>query len=639
MSEATIYGTPLNLEKLAREFDEQWYLTTYAADLEELKQPGETALEFYLRLGGRLGHDPHATFSELYFRTLNPEVYQHLLATPAEFGFLVFLGGFGEEFPDLKTPTPAQSEHWRTLALAVDQRYLAETQEIDPSQYISPLDFYIQASLEAPISPSPDFSEHFYRATYPEVESNILKGNLISGYHHFVTCGLREGRRAISVGEFQRRLNVAQERERAFPGALEDARQLERQIPGISAALELGYITALEFLLEPVVINRRDGQEKGFLVFIPYYFPEIFFAGYLAFFKFLKSIKRLQRCDMKLVIVQKGGMKEQMERNLKRIGESFPDIAELFSSYHLLQEGRTIDVDGDYGVISYCAETHFVASDAARQMNITPVFFVQDYEPDFHGDGTLKTFARSAFELPHVGVYNSRKLYEYFRDQSGIGQTSSRRYQHATFENPIKPMPWDWEEFRARHAAKDKRRLIVYARPEVLGARNEFGIVVLALKQALRDGHLDAADWIFRGVGSMTAHLPIPLGNDAQLEMVPKLPLRDYEDMLLLGDIGISLISTPHPGIIHFQMASFGLATVTYATKGRSAEWLQAQSKNIVPSPVTIQGISDALARAAELATDLSARHHNAVRSVVHTDERDLDAAAEFVLRQKTPAR
>jgi hypothetical protein len=133
--------------------------------------------------------------------------------------------------------------------------------------------------------------------------------------------------------------------------------------------------------------------------------------------------------------------------------------------------------------------------------------------------------------------------------------------------------------------------------------------------------------------------MPIPLSNDAQLEMVPKLPLRDYEDMLLLGDIGISLISTPHPGIIHFQMASFGLATVTYATKGRSAEWLQAQSKNILPSPVTIQGISDALARAAELATDLNARHHNAERSVVHTDERDVDAAAEFVLRHKLTAR
>jgi WsaF, C-terminal domain len=350
-------------------------------------------------------------------------------------------------------------------------------------------------------------------------------------------------------------------------------------------------------------------------------------------------MKRLQRCKLTLVIVHKFGTKEQMGLNLKRISVSFPDIAELFSSYHLLQEGRTIDVDGDYGVISYSAETHFAASDAARQMNVTPVFFVQDYEPDFHGDGTLKTFTRSAFELPHVGVYNSRKLYEYFRDHSGIGQTSNRHYQHATFENPIKPMPWDWDDFRTRHTAKDKKCLIVYARPEMLGARNEFGIVILALKQALREGHLDAADWIFRGVGSMTRHLAIPLSKDAQMEMVPKLPLRDYEDMLLLGDIGISLISTPHPGIIHFQMASFGLATVTYATKGRSAEWLQAQSKNIVPSPVTIQGISDAVARAAELSGDLNARYHNAVRSVVHTDERDLDAAAEFVFRQKITAR
>lgn len=639
MSQTSSYGTRSNLEKLAGQFDEKWYVATYAADLEELKQPDETPLEFYLRSGGRLGHDPHASFSELYFRTLNPEVYEHLLATPTDFGFLVYLGGFGEEFPDLKTPTPEQSEHWRTLTVGVDKRYLAETQVIDASKYISPLDFYIQVSFERPISPSLGFSEDFYRAAYPEVESNILKGNLISGYHHFLLHGFYEGRRAISVGEFARRLTVTREREQAFPGASENARQLEIQIPGISTALEIGYITALEYLMEPVIINRNGGENKGFLVFIPYYFPEIFFGGYLAFFKFLKAIKRLQRRDLKLVIVRKAGSKEQMELNLNRIKESFPDIAELFSSYHLLQEGRTIDVDGDYGVISYSAETHFVASDAARQLNVTPAFFVQDYEPDFHGDGTLKTFARSAFELPHVAVYNSRKLYEYFRDHSGIRQASDKHYQYVTFENPIKPMPWDWDEFRARHAAKDKKRLIVYARPEMLGARNEFGIVVLALRQALRDGHLDAADWIFRGVGSINSHLPVPLSKDARLEMVPKLPLRDYEDLLLMGDVGISLISTPHPGIIHFQMASFGLATVTYATKGRSAEWLHSQSKNILPSPVTIQGICDAVAQAAELSNDLNARHHNAVQSVVHTDESDLDAAAEFVLRQKVAAR
>ena len=30
-------------------------------------------------------------------------------------------------------------------------------------------------------------------------------------------------------------------------------------------------------------------------------------------------------------------------------------IGELFSSFHLLQDSRTIEVDGDCGVISFCA--------------------------------------------------------------------------------------------------------------------------------------------------------------------------------------------------------------------------------------------------------------------------------------------
>ena len=343
-------------------------------------------------------------------------------------------------------------------------------------------------------------------------------------------------------------------------------------------------------------------------------------------------MKRLQQGELKLVLVRQDQTRGQFETNLEIIRKESPDIAELFSSYHILQESRRIEVEGDYGVISFCAETHFVASDAARQLNVLPVFFVQDYEPDFHPASTLKTFKLSAFDLPHLGIYNSRKLYEFFRDHTALSPVSDPHYKYATFENVIKPMPWDWDTFQARHQSKDKKRLIIYARPESLGARNEFGIIVHAIKKAIAQGILDKENWAFQGIGSMLPRLPVPLGAGCEIEMIAKMPLREYEEFLLLGDVGISLISTPHPGIIHFQMANFGLASVTYQTPGRSAGWLKSQSDNLIPSVMTIDGLCNAIRQAVELSQDLQRRYANAVKSQNHTDTSDLETAAKFMI-------
>ena len=236
-----------------------------------------------------------------------------------------------------------------------------------------------------------------------------------------------------------------------------------------------------------------------------------------------------------------------LEININRIDQSSPDLSGLFSSYHLLQKSRTIDVDGKYGVISFCAETHFVASDAARQLNVSPYFHIPDYEPDFSSAGSVKTFVRSSYDLPHRGLYNSRKLYEYFRDIAGVEQTRDAHYRYVTFENTIRPMPWDRQTFRERHLSKEKKRLIMYARPEPVGARNDFALIVVALRKALQRGYFDESRWSFHGIGAMTAFPALELSPQSKLEVVPKLPLKEYEEFLLQGDMGISVISTPHP--------------------------------------------------------------------------------------------
>ena len=199
------YWTPANLEKIAATFDERWYAVTYWRDLRDLKLPGERPLDFYLRIGGRLGHDPHRTFSELFFRTFSAEVYARLRFAPKDFGYLLFVGASRDNISPRAIPTPAQCEHWRVLVVAVDRKFVAARYSIDEKEYVSTLDYYVRRSRHNPISPSHSFSEEYYRSANADVKAAILRGDLISGYHHFRIHGIKEGRQVLSVEDFETR--------------------------------------------------------------------------------------------------------------------------------------------------------------------------------------------------------------------------------------------------------------------------------------------------------------------------------------------------------------------------------------------------------------------------------------------------
>jgi hypothetical protein len=619
------YRTPALLGQVAATFDAAWYVATYQRDLQAHAKPGESPLDFYLRTGARIGHDPHPTFSELYFRTANEAAYRRVLRTSQEFGYLLLLGGFRGLFTGApRTANAAECENWRIVTTAIDRDFVAANYSIDRSQYVSELDFYVRGSRQQAISPSADFREADYRRAHTHIDNDIRKGKLISGYHEFLAAQLEYGGPSAA--------NAAARRDEAIPGADDGIRYLERTIPGSTRPLELGLINEIDYLAAPVTIKRSGRKGRGFLVCIPYFIPELFFGGYGAFFALLRKLKELGGGDLKLVVVRKIPSKDDLRLNIERIRHSMPEVASLFSSYHLLQEDRTIEVDGDCGVISFCAETHFIASDAARQLGVAPYFHIPDYEPDFSSAGSVRSFVRSSYDLPHRGLYNSQKLHEYFRDVAAVQQVRDAAYRYVTYENPIKPMPWGRQKFLDHHAGKDKKRLIVYARPEFVGARNDFALIVLALKQALRSGCVDETRWTFHGIGAMAAYSDIELSPRSRLDIIPKLPPAEYEDFLLQGDVGISVISTPHPGIIHFQMAAFGLTTITYATANRSADWLRSQSRNLIPCQPSIEGLCKAIGRAVAESADLAARYENTQHALASAGADDIEAAAKFCL-------
>ncbi|MGP8027225.1 MAG: hypothetical protein ACLPJJ_11000 [Acidocella sp.] len=56
-------------------FDTGWYLHHYAdARAVCADKPAEAALDYYLRIGVRLGHSPNPVFDELYYLARNPDI-------------------------------------------------------------------------------------------------------------------------------------------------------------------------------------------------------------------------------------------------------------------------------------------------------------------------------------------------------------------------------------------------------------------------------------------------------------------------------------------------------------------------------------------------------------------------------------
>ena len=267
-----------NLNKIASTFDAQWYLQTYGNAFKKLKRENEDPLDFYLRIGGRMGHDPHAGFSEIFFRTLNPRVYNRLIKNREEFGYLICPGKLQELLSKFKFATPAQSERWRALMLAIDQNFVASKYVIDEKKYISPLDYYVRCSRDTPISANSDFSEESYRRAYPDVNDAIRRGDLVSGFHHFVLHGVNEGRDFRSVAAFKKEKQESETLEHKYPGITQASRQLEQRVLGLSNAIEIVYVSQLEFLMDAITIEKR-GTDKGYLVFVPILSPRSFLAA------------------------------------------------------------------------------------------------------------------------------------------------------------------------------------------------------------------------------------------------------------------------------------------------------------------------------------------------------------------------
>jgi hypothetical protein len=152
------------------------------------------------------------------------------------------------------------------------------------------------------------------------------------------------------------------------------------------------------------------------------------------------------------------------------------------------------------------------------------------------------------------------------------------------------------------------KKLLFYSRPEAHAARNMFEVGLMALNKAILEGAFDNEEWEFYGIGTEQLKPSVSLANGRSLQMIGKVSLDEYRQLLPEHDLGLALMYTPHPSLLPLEMAAAGMMVVTNTCLNKTAERMRDISTNILAAEPTVNGVAQTIAKAAILSRDWNLR-------------------------------
>jgi hypothetical protein len=218
------------------------------------------------------------------------------------------------------------------------------------------------------------------------------------------------------------------------------------------------------------------------------------------------------------------------------------------------------------------------------------LYLIEEYAPLALPAGSFAALARESYRFPHVALYSSETLRDYFGSR-GIGTDIA-----AVFEPAI--------------AAVEPPTTAELLRPRALlfdAGSPMFELGVLALSRALELGAF-ARGWKLHAVGATRSGRRLDLGGGDWMQLLPPVAERDRPALLGRHDVGLVLAHAPQPGLLGIEMAAAGMLAVTDTFETKTANALAAISPNLIAAEPTVEGIAEALCRAADRAGDAEGR-------------------------------
>lgn len=364
-------------------------------------------------------------------------------------------------------------------------------------------------------------------------------------------------------------------------------------------------LNRLEDKIAPIQLKVEAAAPKRINLLIPEISFATFFGGYIAKFNLAQKLIDAGH-QVRLVIVDACKIDETAWREMVAQYAGIEHIFDQVEVAYCFDRQQPLTVSPQDSVIATTWWTAHIAHDMTKTLGRDKfLYLIQEYESLTFPMGAYYAIAKQSYAFPHQALFSSPQLRDYFkREQLGIfGEDWGDEREAVPFENAI--LHFEPSEL-FQNRVDNHYKLLFYARPEAHAARNMFEVAYLALKNAIKAGHFDHANWVFHGIGSKHGDIELPKGH--RLQMLGKFGLKEYKKRLLEYDLGLSLMYTPHPSLLPLEMAAAGMWMVSNECENKTQAEFNKLSSNMLAAAPTIEGATEKLAWAAAHCGDYDAR-------------------------------
>jgi hypothetical protein len=417
------------------------------------------------------------------------------------------------------------------------------------------------------VVPTADFDERWYVSQYHDVA-----GSGLNPFEHFVTIGLREGRRpkADFVPANQNAGHRATD-----PHAVQDASDIVLRRFQALAPLPVFRIPGSQGRINLVTDSVGKGSLFGGVG------TAIGLAGFWASALGvpLRIVTRTERAETQNV------------RDILRLyGVRYGEVELAYSGYDAKDPIPL--ADGEQFLTTSWWTTWGVRQSVSSERI---VYLLQEDERMFYPHGDDRLYSTELLRDSQIRkIVNSQMLYNHF-----LKTNVDLKLCNGLWFEPAFPKDIFFREVRTQ---SDKKNFFFYARPNHL--RNLFYRGLAVIVAAMEAGLLDPREWDFYFVGVGVPRLRLP--GRVEPRIVEGLNWRDYAALIRRMDLGFSLMDTPHPSYPPLDLAACGAAVVTNRHPGKDD--LAGYSGLIITADTPVPAMVDALRAGIVLAKDEARR-------------------------------
>lgn len=226
------------------------------------------------------------------------------------------------------------------------------------------------------------------------------------------------------------------------------------------------------------------------------------------------------------------------------------------------------------------------------------IYLLQEDERMFYPYGDDRVKCEAILRTPDIRfLINTKLLFDHMVND-GLSNIAEKGmwFEPAFPSNVFYP--------RTKTAA-EKNKFFFYARPN--NVRNLFYLGIEIIDEAINQRVLDLDTWEIFLVGKDIPH--VVFGGDYVPHRCENFAWGDYAEFAGTVDLGLSLMSTPHPSYPPLDLAASGAVVVTNRFGGKTD--LSAYSPNLFCADLDRDALVDALRVAVRVATDPRQRETN----------------------------